>query len=673
MTQVGIVGTGFVSSLYMKTLGEYKDLKLIGAYDINAARCARFCEFYATKQYDSLESITADADLIVNLTTPEQHLPVSSYVLSEGKAVYSEKPFTTSEEDSRTLVDLALANNTNILGAPCGHLSEMAETVAHHLAKNPIGKIYAVYAEMDDGMMHNVAYEKWRNDFGIPWPGKNEFETGSTLEHAGYTICVLQKWFGKAKIKGVIQHRSITDKIIPLHKHTSDFSCAVLEYADNIIARVTCSIIAPKDRQIRIFGEKGVITIGDIWRYDCPVKIQKLVTIRRKTLLSPIKRTLPSIETDFPQAPKTAAAQMDFCRGIRQLAELKMADQAMMEDYLEVNSIVAKMNGDSVSRKQHPWIILGTGNMALKMGECLRRNAYPINGVYSQQGTRAQDLCDLLNAPDCYTSLDEIPRANGKTVAYVASVNSRHYSQVKALLDKGYDVLCEKPLTMRATQTEELYRIAAQKGLQLQENLWSLFVPAAAKIRKFVAPHKHLELSFTSKLPYSPDSRQWQPEAGGCLYDLGIYPLAWAVYFLGNITSYTIDKKTTRHGIVCDLQLTTHHTSGKTAKIKSGFSSTRQYIKAGNDYFTPIYAPEYQSKININAVRKVREKLLAPDYAAKDPYAFILNQLNEPASDQPYPAESSMHVAKIMEEINRAITPAKSELASNATPLPEPN
>ena len=655
MTRIGIVGCGFVSSLYMKTLDQYKDLKLVGAYDINTPRMAKFCDFYKTNPYDSLEAITADSDLIVNLTTPEQHLPVSTYALKKGKSVYSEKPITTSDEDSRYLVDTAIENNTNILGAPCGHLSEMAETVAHHLAQKPIGKIYAIYAEMDDGLMHKMAYEKWRNDFGVPWPGKNEFESGSTLEHAGYTLCLLQKWFGKAHIKSVTQHRTIADKIIPLHKLTSDFSCAILEYADDVIARVTCSIVATKDRKIRIFGELGVITIGDIWRYDSPVKMQKFVTIRRKTLLSPIKQTLKPVKTSFPKAPKTAAAQMDFCRGIQQLADLKQSDRALMENYLEVNSIVYKMNGDSVIQKQHPWIILGTGNMAKNMGDCLRRNAYPIKGVFSQQGGRAQDLCDQLNANECYTSLDDIPQVTEKTVAYVASVNEKHYEQVNALLTKGYDILCEKPLTMSVAQTEELYQLAEQKGLQLQENLWSLFLPSAPEIRTAVASQQHLEMTFCSPIPFTPESRQWQPAAGGCLYDLGIYPLAWAVYFLGDITDFTIDNKTTEHGIVSELELTTTHTSGKTASIKAGFGSTQQYIKAADELFTPIYAPEFRSKVQNNLLRKIREKLVAPQYPAKDPYAYILNELNNGNADHAYPPKTSLHIARVMEDINKAI------------------
>lgn len=647
----------------MESLPRYDDLMLVGAYDINVPRRNQFCNHFKTTAYESLESLTADADLIVNLTPPKEHYLVSAYVLSQGKPVYTEKPMTTSQDDARALVEMAVANNTNILGAPCGHLSEMAETVAHHLSENIIGKVYAVYAEMDDGMLSQKPYEKWKNGLGVLWPAKNEFESGSTIEHAGYLMCLLQRWFGTATVKCVTQHVCIPDKVIPLHKKTADFSCAVVEYPDNIIARITCSIVAKEDRQIKFFGETGVLTVGDVWRYDAPVKWQNMITIRRKTMLNPLKRTLKPVTSAYPKAPKTSNAQMDFCRGIRQLAQLTGPDHEKMAALLKINELVLEMNGESISRDQHPWIILGTGNMASNMGECLARNGYPIKGVFSVQAERAQSLVERFNAEECYTSLEEIPHATTKTIAYVASINVNHYDQVRNLLDKGYDVLCEKPLTMQLAQTKELYKIAAEKNLQLQENLWSLFVPSASKIKEAALNYQSqnnqaIELTFCATIPYAADSRQWHREAGGCLYDLGIYPLAWAVYFFGDVERYTIDNHKVEHGIVSELELTTTHKNGKTARIKSGFNTTSQYIKVGDDYFTPIYAPEFKSKVGNNLIRKVREKLIAPNYPAKDPYAYIVDQLNTGNADHAFPSHASMHVATLMQEIHEATAPA---------------
>lgn len=657
-TRVGIVGCGFVSSMYMDTINLYPDLKLVGAYDANQGRRDRFCSHYNVEPTDSLDTLLSKSDLIVNLTTPENHFQVSKSVLEKGVPVYSEKPMTLSPADARSLVDVALANNTNIFCAPCVHLSEMAETVDHHIKSGILGKIYAVYAEMDDGLVHTMAHEKWLNEFGIPWPAKNEFESGSTLEHAAYTLCLLKKWFGEGELKSVFQHQCVSDKVIPTHRDTADFSCATIQYPENIIARVTCSIVAPKNHQIKVFGEKGVMTIDDVWFFESAVRWQNFITIRRKTLLNPVKRTLKAVKTSYPRAKRTAVAQMDFCRGIHHLASMQSPDAEAMSSMLNINSIILEMNGDAMPQKQHSWLILGTGNMATTISECLRRNGYPIVGVFSATGNRARQMCDQYGLKQCYTSLDDIPAATEKAVAYVASVNKFHYAQTHALISKGYDVLCEKPLTMNATQTAELYKLAKKNNVQLQENLWSLFVPAATKIRQHCEQHTHLELTFCSPIPYAPDARQWQPEAGGCLYDLGIYPLAWAVYLFGEIQSFDITDAKTDHGIVFDLEFTTNHEDGKTTSIRTSFTGSDQYIKVGPNYFTPIYAPEHKSTVSNRIARKIREKLIAPNYSAKDPYAFILDHLNTSACDveNPFPPATSIHLAYVMEDILQAAT-----------------
>ncbi len=205
-TRIGIVGCGYVSSLYMSSLGEYADLELVGAYDTNPQRLSGFCNHYKTKAYPSLNELLDDCELLVNLTIPESHYEVSKAALLRGTPVYSEKPLTLSESDARSLVDIAVENNTNIFGAPCVHLSKMAETVKFHLDNNKIGKVYAVYAEMDNDQVHAKAYENWRNTFGVRWPAKNEFESGATLEHAAYTLCLLRKCFGEGELKSVFQH-----------------------------------------------------------------------------------------------------------------------------------------------------------------------------------------------------------------------------------------------------------------------------------------------------------------------------------------------------------------------------------------------------------------------------------------------------------------------------------
>jgi len=657
ITKIGVVGCGFVSSLYMSTLHEYPSLKLVGAFDINPTRLKKFCAFYETKEFSVIEELIDQCDLVVNLTTPESHFDISKKVLECGKPVYTEKPLTLNQSDDNYLVDLAIEKGINIHGAPCVHHGKMAETVKHYLDQELLGEIYAVYAEMDNDQVHAKAYENWRNDFGVNWPAKNEFESGATVEHAAYSLALLEKWFGSGKLESVYQNECITDKVIPIHKRTADFSCALIKYPNNIVARLTCSIVAPRDHSIRIIGERGVLTVDDIWFFDTPVYWQNFFTLRSKTRLNPIKRKLKPISDGFPLGRKTDSARMDFCRGVYELSLADSSNEQFMHSLLNVNDIVLNMNGNSIVEKQCSWQILGSGAMAKRYHEALDRNGYPLLGIYSSKADRARKVAKELGVDLSYDDIKLIPRSEERATAYIASNNTDHYAQVKEMLEKGYNVLCEKPLTLCPVMTEELYQLAEKRNLRLQENLWSLFLPSAKAIKSDCDSSEYLELYFCSPIAYSPDKRQWQKDQGGCLYDLGIYCLAWAVYLFGEVEKFTIIDIKREYSIVSEMSFSVVHLNQKESKIKAGFHTKEQYIKVGRNYFYPIFSPEYSSKINTSLSWKLRRKFTKKDYPARDPYAYILDSMNKSDLDRlenPHSPAASIHIARLMKNIETA-------------------
>ena len=651
---IGIVGCGYVSAFYMATAKEHPQLNFVAAYDIDRERLRRFSEHYNIPQTNSLDELIDSCDMVVNLTTPESHFEVSKRSLEKKKSVYTEKPVTLQNEETEKLVELARANNVNLYCAPCVHLSSMAETVQHHLNEGILGNIYAVYAEMDNDLVHLKQHEKWANDFGINWPAKNEFESGATLEHAAYTLCLLRKWFGPGSLKAVHNTIAIPDKIIPLHKKTADLSFALIEYPKNIVARITCSIVAPRNHAIKIYGEKGVLTVEDIWFFDTPVYWQKYITPRNKPRLSPFKNKLKIKADGFPLGEnKDGSARMDFLRGVYELSQQNESDMNTMNSMLEVNEIVLAMNGPSTSSTQRPWIIIGTGHMADRMSQSLKRNGYQIDGVYSGQSGRAHAFAQKLNIPNAYQSFTDIPEGEGTKVAYVASLNSQHYEQTKFLLSKGYHVLCEKPLTLDPESSVELFNLAASQNLILQENLWSLFVPAAASIKKISGETQTAELNFCSLIPYEAGKRQWDSSEGGCVYDLAIYPIAWSIYLFGDIASFELTNAIVDRNVVSEITLTTRHHNGSECKIKAGFNSDEHDIKINDEYFYPIYAPEYRATFRSSFLRKVKKKLRPPDFRAVDPYAHIVDSLNLTAGykDCAHPPTASMQINQLLFEL----------------------
>lgn len=323
--KIAIVGCGFVADYYLSTLPFHPQLELLGVTDKLPERVQKFSEFHSVPTYDSLSDLLADpqVDIVLNLTNPRNHFEVSKAALEAGKHVYSEKPLAMEIDDAKALVALAKEKNLHISSAPCSALSETAQTVWKALREEIVGKVYLVYAEMDDGLVHKMPYQQWVSSSGMPWPYKDEFEVGCTLEHAGYYVNWLTMFFGPAQSVTAFSACLVKDKVqdVTLEPDdTPDFSVACIQFQSGIVARLTCSIVATHDHQLRIFGEDGILSVHDCWNYGDPVRVQRMLRIRRKVLMNPIKQKVPLVRK--PPKFKTRGAQkMDFCRGVAEMAD----------------------------------------------------------------------------------------------------------------------------------------------------------------------------------------------------------------------------------------------------------------------------------------------------------------------------------------------------------------
>ncbi|MBX2812297.1 MAG: Gfo/Idh/MocA family oxidoreductase [Myxococcales bacterium] len=322
---VAIVGCGYVADLYMRNFVLHPELQLSGVYDRIIERRDNFSNFHSVGIYPSLEEILNDpkVDIVLNLTNPSSHYEVSKAALQAHKHVYSEKPLAMSYEQAEELVSFAKTQGLEIVAAPCNVLSESAQTLWKALREEKIGRVRAVYAEMDDGMVHRMAFQRWVSESGIPWPYKDEFEVGCTLEHAGYYLGWLLAFFGPVTTMTSFSETVVEDKLANevLDVNAADFSVACLKFASGVVARLTCSIIAEHDHELKIYGDRGVLFTEDCWRYRSPVYIKKRITIRRKTLVTPWKTKVSLQGKALPLNARQGPAQMDFCRGLGEMVK----------------------------------------------------------------------------------------------------------------------------------------------------------------------------------------------------------------------------------------------------------------------------------------------------------------------------------------------------------------
>ena len=316
--KIAIIGCGYVADLYLQAMVLHPELELVGVFDRNPDRQRCFIECYKVPGVKSQgEILSSDADLVLNLTNPNAHYEVSKACLEAGKHVYSEKPLAMNLTHAKELAELAEARGLLMVSAPCNILGESAQTIWKALREQTIGKVYAVYAEMNDGLTHRMPYRKWFSKSGAPWPGKDEFEVGCTLEHSSYILSVLCAMFGPATILTAFGSTTIADKQTdePLKISSPDLSVACIRFQSGVVARLTCSIVAQYDHQIRIFGDQGILGTKESLDYRSGVWTQRMFNFRRRMIVSPWKKRLSLLGKGTQRVHNGGASNMDYCRG----------------------------------------------------------------------------------------------------------------------------------------------------------------------------------------------------------------------------------------------------------------------------------------------------------------------------------------------------------------------
>lgn len=143
-------------------------------------------------------------------------------------------------------------------------------------------------------------------------------------------------------------------------------------------------------------------------------------------------------------------------------------------------------------------------------------------------------------SPKAYGSYAELVADPDVQIVYVATPHSHHFQNAMLALEAGKNVLCEKALTVNASQARKLVAKAREKGVFFMEAVWTRYFPLSIKIREMVAAKEigdvYRVLADNSFAATKPDGSLTFPDehrmvninlAGGALLDLGIYSLTW--------------------------------------------------------------------------------------------------------------------------------------------------
>lgn len=220
-------------------------------------------------------------------------------------------------------------------------------------------------------------------------------------------------------------------------------------------------------------------------------------------------------------------------------------------------------------RRPLRWGILGTGLIAGIFTSDLRASGLTVVAAGSRDRSSAERFAaehDLIRSHGSYAALCEDPAVD---IVYVATPNVLHLENALLAISRGKHVLVEKPFAMDEAQASAIAEAARAAGVVVMEAMWTRFLPHMVRVRELVGGGalgdvRTVMADHDQRLPGDPTHRiNDRALGGGALFDLGVYPISFAVDLLGPPTSVQAHATMTSTGVDRQTSVIMGHHGGR--------------------------------------------------------------------------------------------------------------
>ena len=229
------------------------------------------------------------------------------------------------------------------------------------------------------------------------------------------------------------------------------------------------------------------------------------------------------------------------------------------------------------------WCFIGTGTLARQVAEEIRASGrHCVASVYSRRFDAAVGFARQFGGKAYGDAASAMADADA---VYVVTPHPSHYPYVKQAIGLGKPVLCEKPLTVRGSETRELFALAREKKVYLAEGMWTWFAPVALKVKEWLDSGETGEVEqvitkyLVNVLDYAP--RLTDPNlAGGAILDSGVYPITYLYRLFGKPTGVRCTGEI-RNGVDLSDEIDLTFADGQTHHISLSIADDRreEYIR----------------------------------------------------------------------------------------------
>jgi predicted dehydrogenase len=265
-TNIGIIGCGNISGIYLKNLPTFRDLNVLAVADLDLERAkAKAKEYNITHALSPDELLKRDdIDAVLNITIPAAHGDVAMQALSSGKHVYNEKPLAVELKDAKAMLELAESKNLRVGCAPDTFLGAGLQTSRDLLDSGNIGQPVHI-----SGFMAYTGPDAWHPDPEFFF----KHGAGPLFDMGPYYLTAFVHLLGPIKRVLASAKTTFTERKVgsgpkegqSIKVETPTHIATLLEFESGALGNLTTSfdMVPGTSPNIELYATKGAMTVPD--------------------------------------------------------------------------------------------------------------------------------------------------------------------------------------------------------------------------------------------------------------------------------------------------------------------------------------------------------------------------------------------------------------------------
>lgn len=188
--------------------------------------------------------------------------------------------------------------------------------------------------------------------------------------------------------------------------------------------------------------------------------------------------------------------------------------------------------------------ILGSGKIVKEVLPVLDQiENIDVSAIAARNEEKLQKLARDFSIENYYTSIESLLENPEIDTIYIALPNNLHFEAMNKAIDYKKNIICEKPFTSNAYETEKIIKKAKANDLMIVEAISHRFIPNSIEAKKRIGELGDIKIVSLNYSQYSSRYDKFKEgiiepvfsleNSGGALIDLNLYNVAFAVDVFG--------------------------------------------------------------------------------------------------------------------------------------------